>query len=74
MWDNVVFKKHFDVIKRRGTGLTKSYDAMFALGVVISHVKFVRIVNFVDKISKPEKSKFIPPFALNPKVSQRFTP
>ena len=48
---------------------TKSYDAMFAPGVVISHVKFVRIVNFVDKISEQEKSKFIPPpSALNPNL------
>ena len=41
---------------------------MCALGVVISHVKFVRIVNFVDKISEQEKSKFIPPSALNPNL------
>ena len=49
---------------------------MFALGVVISHVKFVRIVKFVDKISEQEKSKFIPPlrFESKFKVSQRFTP
>ena len=49
---------------------------MFALGVVISHVKFVRIVNFVDKISEQEKKTNLYPlrFESEFKVSQRFTP
>ena len=47
---------------------------MCDLGVVISHVKFVRIVNFVDKISEQKKANLYPlRFESKFKVSQRFT-